>query len=246
MKHKSKLGRSTLSTPKMTIRTQMPWPAKAAMWACAVAAGAVAAVFLFGLQDRLPPLPGLHAAGQQGQADLGEQLNQLTTERDRLQTAANAAEARLNIERAAQQQLARQVKALERDNIRLKEDLAFYDSLLPTTVGPEGLSIRRFTADMPAPNQVRYQALIMQGGKGQQEFLGNLQLVLTVTQAGKPAMMVFPEAKNPDGDKQFKLRFKHYQRLEGVLTLPDGVTVKSVQARVLERGQTRAQQAVNL
>jgi hypothetical protein len=34
--------------------------------------------------------------------------------------------------------------------------------------------------------------------------------------------------------------------LEGVLTLPDGVIVKTLQARVLDRGQIRAQQSANL
>ena len=47
------------------------------------------------------------------------------------------------IERAAHKQLAAQVKALEAENARLKEDLAFFDSLLPAGTGSEGISIRR-------------------------------------------------------------------------------------------------------
>jgi hypothetical protein len=58
-------------------------------------------------------------------------------------------------------------------------------------------------------------------------------------------MMVFPEANSNEQDK-FKLGFKHYQRVEGVLTLPEGALVKTVQARVLEKGQIRVQQAANL
>jgi hypothetical protein len=34
--------------------------------------------------------------------------------------------------------------------------------------------------------------------------------------------------------------------MEGVLTLPEGVTMKAVQARILQNGQIRAQQAANL
>ena len=241
MKRKSPFGRSALSTPKLTIKRQLPWPVKALMWACAVAAGAALAYFLFRLQHA--PAPGTDGAQQ---ASLQEQVERLTAERDRLTSAANAAEARLNIERAAQNQLITQARTLERENARLKEELAFYDSLLPTTVGPEGLSIRRFRAELTAPNQIRYQTLVMQGGNGQREFLGSLQLVLTVTRDGKPAMMVFPEARTPETDAKYKLRFKHYQRLDGVITVPEGVKVQSIQARVLEKGQTRAQQAVAL
>lgn len=242
---KSRVGRTPLATPKMTIKTHMPWQAKGLLWLLAAVVVAAIVVGAFGLQGKLPALPVLSGGGEQ-QASLREQVEKLTSERDQLAAAANAAEARLNIERAAQNQLATQVKNLERDNIRLKEDLVFYDSLLPTATGPAGISIRRLKAENIAPNQVRYQALVMQGGKGAQEFLGSMQVVLNVIADGKPAMMVFPDAKLAADQSNFKLRFKHYQRLDGILTVPNGTIVKSVQARVLENGQTRAQQAVNL
>jgi HSP20 family molecular chaperone IbpA len=44
----------------------------------------------------------------------------------------------------------------------------------------------------------------------------------------------------------FQLEFQRYQRIEGILPLPEGVQVKNVQARVLENGMLRAQQAANL
>jgi len=50
----------------------------------------------------------------------------------------------------------------------------------------------------------------------------------------------------PTEQEKFKLGFKHYQRVEGVLTLQEGMTAKLVQARVLEKGQIRAQLSTNL
>ncbi len=58
-------------------------------------------------------------------------------------------------------------------------------------------------------------------------------------------MINFPEGKSGEMDK-FRLGFRHYQRLEGVLTLPEGVAVQAVQARILEKGQLRAQQSAKL
>ncbi len=174
-----------------------------------------------------------------------EQAEKLRGERDQLSTTVNAAESQLNIERSAQKQLVMQVKALESENIRLKEDLAFFESLLPADTGSQGVSIRRLKADIVAPNQLRYRLLIMQGGKGGHDFVGNLQLAVTVLQGGKSAMIVFPDGKASDADK-FKLGFKHYQRVEGVLILPEGALMKAVQARILDRGQIRAQQSSNL
>jgi archaellum component FlaC len=174
-----------------------------------------------------------------------EQVEQLIAERDKYSTTANGAESQINIARSAQKQLAEQVKSLESENTRLKEDLAFFESLLPNATGPLGISIRRLKIDQVAPNQIRYRLLIMQGGKGDRDFTGDLQLQVSIMQTGKSAMMNFPEANSAEQAK-FKLSFRHYQRVEGVLTLPEGATTKLVQARVLERGQVRAQLSANL
>ncbi|HEY8608722.1 MAG TPA: DUF6776 family protein [Noviherbaspirillum sp.] len=174
-----------------------------------------------------------------------EQVEALTVERDKLSTSANAAESQLNMERAAQKQLAAQIKVLESENVRLKEDLAFFESLLPNATGPQGIAIRRLKVDAVAPNQLRYRLLVMQGGNGAQLFSGNLQLLVSAIQDGKNAMMTFPD-RSPAEQQKYVLSFRHYQRVEGVLTLPDGVTARSVQARVLEKGQLRAQLSANL
>lgn len=173
------------------------------------------------------------------------QIDKLTAERDRYSLMANSAESQLNIERSAQKQLAAQVKTLETENTRLKEDLAFFESLLPNATGPQGVTIRRLKVDQIAPNQLRYRLLVMQGGKAGQLFSGNLQLQVSGVQEGRNAMMAFPDA-SPAEQQKFALNFRHYQRVEGVVTLPEGMTVKLVQARVLEKGQVRAQIAANL
>lgn len=211
------------------------------MLVAAFLAGGVIALWL----DH-PNLPG-GAARDIGKqlAEYQEKLEKLTEERDQFSSLANAAESQINMEKAAQKQLAAQIKALESESTKLKEELAFYDSLLPNVTGPLGITIRRLKVDLVAPNQLRYQLLIMQGGKGDQNFIGNLQLTLATVQGGKSAMMNFPESNSAEQDK-FKLSFRHYQRVEGVLTLPEGVTVRQVQARVLDKGQVRAQQTANL
>ena len=58
-------------------------------------------------------------------------------------------------------------------------------------------------------------------------------------------MISFPEPNSTEPDK-YKLTFKHYQRAEGVLTLPEGAVAKTVQARILDKGQIRAQLSMNL
>jgi hypothetical protein len=133
---------------------------------------------------------------------------------------------------------------LELELAKLKEDLAFFESLLPNATS-QGVAIRRLKVDLTSPNQIRYRMLIMQGGKGDREFAGNLQLSVNVVQTGKNAVINFPEGNN-GGSEKFKLGFKQYQTIEGVLILPEGAVAKAVQARVLENGQLRAQLSTNL
>lgn len=235
----------SLSSTKMTIQTHRSWLRNAAYWALFAAVCGAVAYWAYSLGNRIPGIKS--AVSPEQVTALRQQVEKLTAERDLLIAASNAVESTLNIERSAQQQLAKQVKSLQTENNKLTEDLAFFDSLLPTDTGAQGITIRRLKIDAPMPGQLRYRLLVMQGGKGKgkAEFVGNLQLAVTVSQGGKNVMMVFPDAKASDGGK-YKINFAHYQRLEGVVTLPDGAVVKTVQARVLEKGQMRAQQSASL
>jgi hypothetical protein len=243
MKLKLWFRRLSISSPKMAIRTQLPWSMRLLFATVVVGVGGAVAIWTYDMGRGLTDVPADTARDEL--VKYKEQVEKLSSERDQYSTTANSAESQLTIERSAQKQLAAQVKSLELENIRLKEDLAFFESLLPNATGPMGISIRRLKIDQLAPGQLRYRLLIMQGGGGERMFQGTLQLAVTVVQAGNSAMMVFPEANSNEQDK-FKLGFKHYQRVEGVLTLPEGALVKTVQARVLEKGQIRVQQAANL
>jgi len=233
--------RMSVSAPRMKIKTHVPWPLRLLGMALVVAVGGAGALWAYDLGRSIT---GFGTTREQV-VRLQAELDRLRTEHEEYSTTANAAESQLNMERAAQRQLVTQVKALEAENTKLKEDLAFFERLLPAGTAAQGVSIRSLQAESVAPNQLRYRLLVMQGGKGSAEFVGNLQLVVTVIQDGKDAMMVFPDGKTGDADK-FRLAFKHYQRVEGVLTLPEGVTMRAVQARILDKGQIRAQQAATL
>lgn len=239
---KSRFWQRRVAASKMTINHQRPWPIKLAMVVLVIGLGGAIALWTYDLGRSFafgPKLSAEHLESLQKQVEL------ITAERDELASNVNTAESKENIERSTQKQLTDQVKALTVENLKLKDDLVFFESLMSTTAGAEGISVKRIKAEMQAPNQLRYQVLVMQGGKGSRDFAGEMQLTLTLVQAGKPAMMQFPDAKAGESGK-LKLFFKYYQRLEGVIAIPDGATVKAVQVKVLDRGQQRAQQSITL
>jgi hypothetical protein len=232
--------RLSVAAPKVSIRHHLPWPLRLLLVTVVLGLAGAIALATYDL--------GRQLAGRGKGVDpvelssLRERLAQVSAERDQFSGGVDSAESQLQIERSAQKQLATQVKTLVAENARLKEDLAFFESLLPASTGARGISIRRLTAEIIAPNQLKYRLLVMQGGKGERNFVGNLQLAVSVVHDGKNAMIIFPDGKSGEIDK-FKLAFQHYQRMEGVLNLPEGVTMQAVQARILEKGQLRAQQS---
>ena len=158
----------------MTIKRHMPWPLRAVFLAVVVGLGGAMAMWAYDLGRN--NFAGLNPDGMRDQVvELKEQVKKLSAEREQLSTSANAAESQLNIERSAQAQLAGQIKTLVTENNKLKEDLSFFESLLPTNVGVDGITIQRLKAEVVVPNQVRYKLLAIQGEKGRQ-FVGNLQL----------------------------------------------------------------------
>jgi len=234
----------SISAPKMTVKSHYPWPLKALFLVLVLGFGGAVAMWIYDLgRDFTGHSP---MVSKQQLAELNEKVNTLTAERDRFSSTVNAAESRLNIEKAAQEQLGQQIKVLETQNAKLKEDLAFFEGLLPNATGSQGITIQRLTAELVTPTQLRYRMLIMQGGKGA-NFVGNVQLLVTATVAGKSTVLIFPGAGATAAEKTAsQLDFKYYQRVEAELTLPEGAVVKVIQAKVMEKGQVRAQQTSNL
>ena len=115
---------------------------------------------------------------------------------------------------------------------------------MPSGPASEGVSIRRLKIELLPPNQVRYRLLVMRRGNNAENFKGSLSLSLAVTQSGRPAVLAFPG--KDDKVEPFTLEFRRYQRIEGILTLPEGVQVKNAQARVLENGKVRTQQSATM
>ncbi len=175
------------------------------------------------------------------------EISALRHERDTLNTAVNAASSDLSVERAAEERLVAQVKALEGENAKLKEDLAFFDRILPPSQA-QGVSIRSFQIDAETAGdhtRLRYRILVSQGAKAAKDFVGQVQFVINGLQDGHGTQVAIP-ADGAAADRNYALSFRMFQRLEGVIDAPAEVSVRSVQLRVLENGAVRAQQVASV
>ncbi len=178
---------------------------------------------------------------------LRDRVAELEQETAKLRALANAGESNVQIERTAQQQLIRQVKALEQENGRLKEDLAFFENLAAAEGKEAGFTINRLRVEPNGnPGQYRFRLLAAaHGGKKDREFRGSVQLMINLHREGKSAMMILPEQNDPTRQR-FNLNFKHFQRVDGTFQVPEGASITSVEARLVQDGIMRASQTVTL
>jgi hypothetical protein len=186
----------------------------------------------------------LGGVGSTRQAEVERELARLnsTLQRQDLEVAelrsrAAQAERRLQMERAATADLAKQVKSLTFENAALKEDLAFFQSLMPAAGGREAaISVNRFRLHPEAAaGEYRYQMLLVQNGQRGREFHGRLQFVLDVLHDGRKLVVVMPPEAEREG-RDYQLNFKFYQRIEGTFKLMPGSVLKGMQVRVFENG----------
>ncbi len=184
-----------------------------------------------------------------------QQMNALTEENVRLKRDLETArgtlierDRQLQIEKAAQVELARTVTQLQEENAAIKEDLGFLRKVM-TSGGavPEGVGISDLKVEREAkPNEFRYRMLITQGGQRKQDFKGRVQVVARFTQGSGGNTLVFPDPATPDASTAFEFRF--YHKVEGRFAIPEGGTLKSVEIRVLAvpGGQVKLSRTVNM
>jgi hypothetical protein len=226
-----------ISAPRMAVRPDVPWhwrSLRIAAWAGVLVSGGWLV---------LNTLGGPASAGR----DLEAELTRLQASVERQETELAALRSRnaqnerqLEMERAAGTDLAKQVKALTFENSKLKEDLAFFQSLMSGGSGREGaLTVNRFRLQPEAAEgEYRYQMLLVQHGPKSKEFHGTLQFVLDVQHDGRKVALVLPADAEREA-REYQLNFKFFQRVEGTFKLAPGSVLKGMQVRVFENG-TRA------
>ncbi len=219
----------------MAIRSALPWPVRWMMGAVTLGFSAAIALWAFEIGKGIA---GLDTNAREELRLLREEVSVLRVERDKAQSIANTSGSLLTAEKAAQEKMMIQIRKLESDNLSLRDDLGFFEKLLPAG-GGNGVSIRSLQAELLSPTQLKWQVLVIQPVKDTPDFQGKLDLLVSGTLAGKPWTLNLP------GGAQV-LQVKQYRRVEGVLELPPQAVVQTVTAKIMEGSATRSVQTFKL
>lgn len=240
------LRRLTVSAPHMAVRSALPWPVRWVMLATVAGFCAAVALWAFEFGRDIAGLDhGTKEQLQQAQTQLDAlraQLDAVTVERDKAQSIANTADTVLMTEKVAQEKLAALNKQLALDNQRLKDDLGFFEQLIPaadTGVNAGALAVRGLQAEMLKTGELKWQVLVIQAAKNPAEFSGQLEMTFVGSESGKPWSGTLPSGLVP-------VVVKQYGRLEGLYAVPPNVVVKSVTAKLLLGQSVRSMQTAKL
>ena len=233
-----------LTAPRVTVRAHIPWPWRALVAVFLLAFAIVVTSWVFDTGRRF-------AGFDKSKAD--QELNALrervaTLEAEHSRSSGSGSEASLEIERTAQQHLGEQIKVLEVENARMREDLATFENLASGAVKSEVASIHRLQVETD-PNiagTYHYRMLISAPAtQADHEFRGRLQMVAALLQAGKTVMVNIPDSATSDPQK-FMLSFKYFRRVEGDFILPAGAVLKKLEVRLMQGATIIASQQATL
>lgn len=223
-----------ISAPRVAVRTHVSWYWR---WLGYASLGALVIGVGWTTYDYGMELAGFRQSeAASALARLDGQMRQRDARIAELRSQVAVAERQMQIERATYGDLARQVKTLSEENAALREDLAFFQSLM-VSGGKEGaVSINRFHVQPEKlPGEYRYRLLLVQSGQRVKEFQGKLQFVLNLEQGDRKFILTLPQ-EDERNSREYQVSFKFFQRVEGTFKVAPDAVVKSLQIRVFENG----------
>jgi regulator of replication initiation timing len=233
-----------IGSSRMAIRSQLAWYWR---WLLNVLLMVLVAAIVWWLVQNSYRITGFDIQ------EVKSHIAQLTEENKTSRVDLDAARAtlierdrQLQIEKAAQGELARTVVQLQEENAALKEDLGFLRNIMSSGAAPEGIGVSNLKVERDGKaNEYRYRMLLTQGGQRKQDFKGKVQIVARVAKDGAMSTLTFPDVALADSAGAFEFRF--YHKVEGRFAIPEGSSLKGVDVRVLALpgGQVKLSRTIN-
>jgi len=153
-----------IGSSRMAIRSQLAWYWR---WLLNILMMAAVAAIVWWVVQNSYRITGFNLE------EIKQQIATLTVENQAMKRDLDIAKStlterdrQLQIEKAAQGELARTVAQLQEENAVLKEDLGFLRNIMSSGATPEGIGVSNLKVERDGkPNEYRYRMLLTQGGQ---------------------------------------------------------------------------------
>ncbi|KAF0812741.1 hypothetical protein IGB42_02581 [Andreprevotia sp. IGB-42] len=224
LKRLYRIQRARLTSQPLNLRPSLGWRAQMLRWLAGICVlvACTAAGLWFGYGR------GVAAAGERLQMET-RGLGAMQEKLDHALAQEESLRQQLTVAESARQALASAVATAEGEAAQARQSLSFFDTLLTTNDRNRPVSFA--ACDLVAadtPNRWRWRLLAVQGVDRAAEFSGQLALIVSYSDAGKPGRVEV---------KPQPVRFRHYGRLEGEVEFPASAKPVALDARLLMDGQ---------
>lgn len=190
-----------------------------------------------------------------GYANSRHQIKTLKTERDSLATDLGNSRASVaglreqlaifekgdEIDRRTSEDLRETVTVLGLTVTRLEEEVAFYKGIMSPEEGEEGLKIHSVDiTPTDNPSEYNYSVTLAQVKTNSNVVRGRVLLSVTGVQNGETMTLTLQSLSDEADSNGPEYKFRYYQEITGVLTLPEDFTPEQVQV-VLRPSGSQAQ-----
>lgn len=172
-----------------------------------------------------------------GQGDIIRQAQELLSLKDELlkqKEQLHLKDQQLLVETTTREALSRELRDAQAEVQVRQQALDFYDHLL---VSNDRARPARFAAcewRSLGEGRYRYRLLLAQGQNREADFSGRVIVVVNYQHEKRPGRISTGE------DSPMPVKFRHYQRLEGDMRLPEGALPQQFEARILMDGGRQA------
>lgn len=170
---------------------------------------------------------------------LRARTGQLAAENQQLRRRAAALQQGNRVDRYAYKDVSQSLKGLQDEVYELKEEVAFYRTVLEPGKSSKGLRVQSLKMEgIGQQNQYRYKLVLTQVLSKANPVNGAVQVKIYGLQNGSEGTLAWRDL-NSDGDKELHFHFKYFQKLEGVISLPVGFKPTRIAVRVIPKGRHR-------
>lgn len=152
-----------------------------------------------------------------------EKIDALGKERKLLNEKLAAAERSSQIDREAAKLVRAELKTFQDERLKLEQELTFLRGIVSNGVKQEGIQIQGFRLETVSETEreYRYRFTVSKGLKDTGHATGWISVALDGMLLGEPKTLLMKEVTEDETEK-LKMRFRHFQDVEGVVQLPEG------------------------
>lgn len=170
-----------------------------------------------------------HSQGPQGKPvrdlTVAEQLRAFEQDNEQLKQELTRVRRGQAIDQQALQQAQREISELEEQLQSERNELAMFRTIVAPKESQTGLQIQRLQlSPTRSEDRWRFNLVMAQIGDNSRFQSGSVTVTLLGEQDGERKTLSLDEISEEVEDREIRFRFRYFQRIQGVLTLPPGFT----------------------